>query len=157
MADDAHRDSEGTTRRSFVTRVFTGTIVAGVASVVSAIAAYLVAPEEVSESLGPQRVRVAKLDEIPVGSGKLVLFNEEPVWVVRRAREFVALSALCTHKGCVVKWDGGRRLFACPCHEARFDENGNVLAGLPRRPLPHYRVAAVGDEVYLSRGDNRSL
>ena len=157
MGEDAQRGDGDATRRSFITRVFKGTVVAGIASVIGSIAAYLVAPEEVRSSLGPQRIRVAKSDEIPVGAGKLALFNEEPVWIVRRAQEFVAVSALCTHKGCVVKWDAGRRLFACPCHEGRFDENGNVLAGLPRRPLPHFRVAPVGDEVYLSRGDGRSL
>jgi len=157
VTDAVKQSDADATRRSFITRLFKGTIAAGIASVIGSIAAYLVAPEEVRSSLGPQRMKVAKSDEIPVGGGKLALFNEEPVWIVRRAREFVAVSALCTHKGCVVKWDAGRRLFACPCHEARFDENGNVLAGLPRRPLPHFRVAAVGDELYLSRGDHRSL
>ena len=57
---------------------------------------------------------------------------------VRRAGdsgEFLALSAVCTHLGCNVRWREGESRFACPCHAGFYDANGNVISGPPPRPL----------------------
>jgi len=140
-------------RRSFLGRLLAGSLLAGAMSVIGSIAAYLFAPDEVRSSLGPDRVKVGKDEDLPVGAGKLALFNDEPVWVVRSAQGFVAVSGLCTHKGCIVKWEDRSGLFLCPCHDGRFDERGNVVSGLPRRPLRRFHVALVGDDIYLSRGN----
>jgi len=142
-------------RRTFLGTLLGGTMLAGLATALGSIAAYLFAPSEVRSSLGPQRVKVGTAADIPLGTGKLVLVNEEPVWVVHLLQGFVGMSAVCTHKGCTVKWEDKRRVFSCPCHEGRFDERGNVVSGLPRRPLPRYHVALVGDEIYASRGPER--
>jgi Rieske Fe-S protein len=102
--------------------------------------------------LGPQRVKVGPASTFALGQGRLALVDDEPVWVLKLATGFVGVAATCTHKGCLIKWEGGRRLFSCPCHEALFDERGNVLSGLPRRPLPHFRVGLVAGDVYVARG-----
>jgi len=144
-------DSAGASRRSFLSNLMAGSLFMWLAGVVAAVAAYLFPPDEARSSLGPQRVRVGPTDEIRLGEGKLTLVEEEPVWVVHLTRGFVALSAWCTHQGCVIKWDGQKRLFQCPCHEGRFDESGNVVAGLPLRPLTRFRVGEVDGAVYVSR------
>jgi cytochrome b6-f complex iron-sulfur subunit len=143
-------------RRSFLARLMAGTLFAGAAGIVSAIVAYLFPPDEVRSSLGPQRVRVGRVDDLELGEGKLVLVDDEPVWVVRLASGFVGFSGTCTHKGCMVKWERSRKLFQCPCHDGLFDQRGNVASGLPRRSLTHYRVGLVRGDVYVSRADNRS-
>ncbi len=142
----------GTTRRSFVGKLLAGSVLAGLAAAVAAIVAYLFPPDEVSSALGPQRVRVGRADDILPGDGRLALVDEEPVWVVHLPKGFVAMSAWCTHKGCVVKWDDQAKLFLCPCHEGQFDERGNVVAGLPLRPLTHFHVGLVKGDLYVSRG-----
>lgn len=151
--------SESTpTRRSFLGRVLGGTILVGVAGVISSIVAYLVPPDEVQSGLGPLRTKVGKAEDLAPGQAKLTLVNDEPVWVVHQARKgFAAFSALCTHKGCLVKWDEKRGLFMCPCHEGRFDEEGNVVSGLPRRPLARFRVGLVREQLYVSRGEERQV
>lgn len=60
--------------------------------------------------------------------------------------KFSALSAVCTHRGCTVSRDDDTGQLVCPCHRGRFDAQGKVLAGPPRRPLPVYvtRVDADG-------------
>ena len=140
-----------TTRRSFLSKLMIGTLFTWLAAVTASVLAYLFPADEASSALGPRRVRVGQVDDMLMGEGKLVLVDEQPVWVVRLAKGFVAMSAWCTHKGCVIKWDGQRRLFNCPCHEGRFDERGNVVSGLPLRPLTHFHVGAVRGEVYVSR------
>jgi cytochrome b6-f complex iron-sulfur subunit len=143
-----------TTRRSFLSKLMAGTVFAWVAGVVGSVAAYLFPPDEARSALGPQRARVGRADELLPGKGTLVLVDEEPVWVVHLATGFAALSAWCTHKGCVIKWDGQQRLFSCPCHDGRFDERGNVVSGLPLRPLTRFHVGLVGGEVYVSRANH---
>ncbi len=142
----------GTTRRSFVGKLLAGSMLAGLAGAVGAIVAYLFPPDEVSSALGPQRVRVGSADDILPGEGRLALVDEEPVWVIHLPKGFVAMSAWCTHKGCIVKWDDQAKLFLCPCHEGQFDERGNVVAGLPLRPLTRFHVGLVKGDVYVSRG-----
>jgi len=145
--------NDRTTRRSFLSTVLGGTLVAGAAGVITSVLAYLFPPEEAQSALGPRRVKVGAADDLLPGEGRLTLVDEEPVWVVHQARGFVAMSAWCTHRGCVIKWDAQRRVFNCPCHEGQFDERGNVIAGLPLRPLTRFRVGQVRGDLYVSRGD----
>jgi len=57
----------------------------------------------------------------------------------KAADEIVVLSNICTHLGCGVRWDDGRRAFLCPCHNGVFDMEGKVVSGPPPKPLPRLR------------------
>lgn len=94
--------------------------------------------------------RVSEESRIPPGEGELIIFRGQPVWVLHLERGFVALSALCTHKSCLLEWEKDKGVLSCPCHMGLFDIRGNVLKGLPPRPLPRFRVAVLGGEIYLS-------
>jgi cytochrome b6-f complex iron-sulfur subunit len=142
-----------TTRRSFLSRLMAGTLLAWLGAAVAAVGAYLFPPSDARSALGPRRVRVGRADELRPGEAKLTLVDEEPVWVVHLAHGFVGLSAWCTHRGCTVKWNEHQRAFNCPCHEGRFDEHGNVVSGLPLRPLTRFHVGLVGGDLYVSRAD----
>ena len=43
--------------------------------------------------------------------------------------ELHAVSAVCTHLGCLVTWNGAEKSWDCPCHGSRFDIDGRVLHG----------------------------
>lgn len=45
------------------------------------------------------------------------------------------LDATCTHLGCTVRWDEADHHFRCPCHDARFRQDGAVVSGPPPQPL----------------------
>jgi Rieske Fe-S protein len=59
------------------------------------------------------------------------------------------LSDVCTHLGCKVRWVPEQGVFACPCHDATFDRQGNVISGPPPRPLDHYEARLDNDQLLI--------
>ena len=95
--------------------------------------------------------------------GSVTLNKEQKVYIVR-AKEgyFYALSAVCTHLGCITNWKPDEGIVACPCHGSKFDKEGRKLGGPAPRPLPRFsivlddrgslvvdRSVVVGDETTL--------
>ena len=39
------------------------------------------------------------------------------------------LTAKCPHMGCIVKYNPDTRELVCPCHNSKFDIDGNLLQG----------------------------
>jgi len=64
-------------------------------------------------------------------------------------REVKAISTVCSHLGCTVYWQKDKKEFFCPCHNGRFDKDGNVLAGPPPTPLDSYEVELEGENVFI--------
>jgi len=91
--------------------------------------------------------------EIAVGQAKMIQSQGKPIIVIRlKEGQFKAFSAICTHLGCVVQWDAGRRVIACPCHAGEFSTDGKVIAGPPPKGLAEYPVTVVGAEIKVKVG-----
>ena len=60
-----------------------------------------------------------------------------------------ALSLVCTHMACTVVWNPEKKEFHCPCHDALFDSQGNVLSGPPPSPLERWKVQVMGDKILV--------
>ena len=70
------------------------------------------------------------LGKIPLGRGEVVEWRGERVAVYKDESGGVsACSAVCTHMGCVVRWNSAERSWDCPCHGSRFDYDGKVVQG----------------------------
>ena len=67
-------------------------------------------------------------------------------------RTYIAMSNICTHLGCRVRWITEQDQFFCPCHNGVFDISGNVVAGPPPRPLDRYDVKVENDQLYVLVG-----
>lgn len=67
--------------------------------------------------------------------------------------DVVAFSAICTHMGCPVSFEGDR--FVCPCHYSMYDpaKNGQVYQGLAADYLPqiHLAIDATSGDIYAER------
>lgn len=108
-------------------------------------------PREKKSAANGARVMKLPLAEAPIGDAKFIRFLNKPTVIIRpNEQEIVALSAVCTHLGCIVKWKESSQELFCPCHGGRFDTKGAVLGGPPPAPLTSF-VAAVEDEYIVIR------
>jgi menaquinol-cytochrome c reductase iron-sulfur subunit len=60
-----------------------------------------------------------------------------------------ALSNICTHLGCGVRWDTDRNAFTCPCHNGVFDRMGNVVSGPPPRSLNRLKTKIAAGRIHI--------
>ncbi|PRY54609.1 glycine/D-amino acid oxidase-like deaminating enzyme [Arcticibacter pallidicorallinus] len=85
------------------------------------------------------RVKISKLDSVSSlasDSGTVVKYEDKKVAVYKDSGGGIhALDPVCTHAGCIVKWNGTEKSWDCPCHGGRFDIDGKVLTGPPRKDL----------------------
>jgi cytochrome b6-f complex iron-sulfur subunit len=51
-----------------------------------------------------------------------------------------AVSDICTHAGCGVRYDRVAKVLNCPCHGSRYSLTGTVLRGPATRPLRSYTI-----------------
>lgn len=62
------------------------------------------------------------------------------IFIVRKPEGFYALSAVCTHLGCLTVWKDDAGVIACPCHGSTFQRDGRVIGGPAPRPLLWLRM-----------------
>ncbi len=89
------------------------------------------------------------LGDVPVGATRPVVYAGSPVLVMRSAEGVVALSMICTHLGCQVQWQEGNQQFYCPCHQGKFDRNGDVISGPPPVALDRIAARIAGDRIVV--------
>ncbi len=70
-------------------------------------------------------------------------------YVRRKGDELIALSAVCTHLGCNVRFEEDRGEFVCPCHAGVYDMEGKNIAGPPPAPLSRLPVKVEDDVVFV--------
>ena len=58
------------------------------------------------------------------------------LYIVHGPQGIYALSAVCTHLGCLTAWKPELGIIACPCHGSKFTRDGTKIAGPAPRPLP---------------------
>jgi Rieske Fe-S protein len=152
---------QGVERRGFL-----GLLTWGIGGLITALygipaVAYLLAPalERAQEQVW---LRLGSIDKVELGvptlfkttiertSGWITDREELSVYVITNdGREFTALSNVCTHLGCRVRWIPDREEFFCPCHNGVFDRSGAVVSGPPPRALDAYEVQVEDDQISI--------
>ncbi len=135
------------TRRKFFRRLSLSVIgLAGLVSVPFIISSII--PRKVIEN---KRIRLGKPDDFPIN--QMTFLPEPRLFILRDHSGIAAMSAICTHLGCVVDKDASG--FLCPCHGSSFTMNGFVLTGPALRNLPWYHVNGMPDSTLIANLDKK--
>lgn len=128
------------TRRTFLNDIAAGALgIAGLGSM--AVTYQFLSPNVLFEP--PTTFRAGNPDLYPLDS--VAFLQDQLVYIVRTAQGFYAVSAVCTHLGCITRWKPEDNLIECPCHGSKFQSNGTVVAGPAPRPLPHFAISLTTD------------
>ena len=136
--------ANGVTRRDFLNEITLGALgIAGLGSV--AVTYQYFSPNVLFEP--STTFRAGNPDLYPVGTATFL--QEQQVYIVRVPEGFYAVSAVCTHLGCVTQWkpdaDQGKGQIQCPCHGSKFNRDGTKIEGPAPRPLPHFAISLTAD------------
>jgi cytochrome b6-f complex iron-sulfur subunit len=136
---------------SFLIGLFSLGFIAGAGKI---LFQYIWPPKKLTglESEGGNKVLNIPLSEIEVNSSKKVRFAGGTYIVIRTESGVFALSAVCTHLGCLVNWEADAHEIVCPCHAARFDINGNVIGGPAPKPLQQIKATIVNGNIEIKEG-----
>jgi cytochrome b6-f complex iron-sulfur subunit len=138
--EKSEEHGEGLNRRDFLNEVAFSAL--GIVGVGSAVVTYqYLSPNVLFEP--PMKFRAGNPDLYPIGT--VTNLPDQQVYIVRTAAGFYALSAICTHLGCITQWKPEDNLIECPCHGSKFKRNGVRVAGPAPRPLPHFQVTLTAD------------
>lgn len=105
------------------------------------------------ETVAQVQSGTAIAQESDVAQGSALEFTDEEggqpaVLVHLESGDFVAYSAVCTHRQCTVGYSEGN--LSCPCHGSVFDptNGGAVVNGPATQPLPEIPVEVRDGEVF---------
>ncbi|MBN1134970.1 MAG: Rieske 2Fe-2S domain-containing protein [Anaerolineae bacterium] len=121
-------------RRKFLTLAARGSLAAAAVAAASQVVRFLAfQPPDPT----PTTLPVGQPGSYPRGS--LIYVAEARVYIGHDRRGLYAVDAVCPHLGCLVELaeKGG---FVCPCHDSRFDAEGQVVTGPATRPLSYLRL-----------------
>jgi len=122
---------------------------------------YIISPAVKKENV-ENWIRLGLITKVEIGSPTLFkakvkrqtgwVVNEEELAVyvlTENGRDYIAMSNICTHLGCRIRWITEQGKFFCPCHNGVFDKEGNVIDGPPPRPLDRYEVKVEDDQLFI--------
>ena len=157
-------DKKQLTRRDFMaisTWGITGFITLGL-GIPAAI--YVISPTRKSDE-DQDWIRLGSISKVELNTPTLfkTTVKQQTGWIVNEqeiavyvltenGRDFVAMSNVCTHLGCRVRWISEQEQFFCPCHNAAFDKNGDVANGPPPRPMDRYETKIEDDQIFILGG-----
>jgi Rieske Fe-S protein len=107
------------------------------------------------------RQRIAALSALPLGSATMFAYPGagDPCLLIRtRDDKLLAYSQKCTHLSCAVVPDLDAGILRCPCHDGVFElATGRNVAGPPPRPLPLIQLEVVGDDIFATGVEERTV
>ena len=122
---------------------------------------YLIAPAREGTS-SDAWIPAGPVENYPVGIPILFNFNRTKVngwektvnsygvYIIQQPDgSFLALSNTCTHLSCRVNWEVAKEAYICPCHDAYFDINGQIVSGPQPRPLDPYETKVEENNLFI--------
>ena len=122
----------GHTRRDFIRRLAAWTAAsAGLLAGISLLRQFVPRLTQYQK-----RFKIGRKNNYPVNT--FTYLADRQLFVYRDHQGIRAVSAVCTHLGCIIeKSEDG---FQCPCHGSCYNKNGEVLSGAATKDLPWYSL-----------------
>jgi menaquinol-cytochrome c reductase iron-sulfur subunit len=139
-------------RRDFI-KVTTGIVGGIIGAVIGLPAIYYLIDPALREGGKDAWIPIGKLENMEIGKPYPFSFTRVMVngwertassfggYAIRNSEDpgdILILSSKCTHLACSVNWNDEAQAYLCPCHDAKFSKEGEVLDGPPPRPLDRY-------------------
>lgn len=122
-------------------RTFCASLCAVIAAAALPVRAQTPPPAE--KAPDPQPVKLTELTRAEMTPGKVVDYRKlGAFYLAADDRGIFALTAVCTHRGCLVLSEGPTG-FGCPCHDSAYNLQGEVTEGPAKLPLRHLEVKAL--------------
>ena len=93
--------------------------------------------------LAGEKRRIALGDPMMFPVDTYTYLEEHKLFVYRDHEGIKAVSAVCTHLGCIL--EKSSEGFECPCHGSCYNDAGKVVSGPAPRDLDWYRVSRTAD------------
>ncbi|MCE7985294.1 MAG: ubiquinol-cytochrome c reductase iron-sulfur subunit [Caldilinea sp. CFX5] len=71
-------------------------------------------------------------------------------WLINTPDGPKALYMVCTHLGCLYKWEAQANYFRCPCHGSTFSREGDYICGPAPRSLDQFVIEIVQNEQIIA-------
>ena len=127
---------EDSSRRRFLALLGSGALsVAGLGTAITALR--FLEPNVLYEE--DLRFAVGRPEEIAIGT--VLVLPKRKIYIVRGEAGFFALSSVCTHLGCMTRYDKDAGGFSCPCHGSRYALDGHVTQGPAPKTLPRLALS----------------
>jgi glycine/D-amino acid oxidase-like deaminating enzyme/nitrite reductase/ring-hydroxylating ferredoxin subunit len=87
------------------------------------------------------------LADLATSEGRIVKFNDEKIAIYKdNDGNLHAVSPICTHVGCEVKWNNTELSWDCPCHGARYSCDGRVMTGPATKNLSKVNIRELSEK-----------
>ena len=137
-------------RRAFFTKLGIGSL--GIAAVGTAAFAYEFLSPNVLYEPSPI-INAGKPENFALDS--VTIDVKSGIYLVHSKEGFFALSAVCTHLGCLTTWKPELGIIACPCHGSKFNREGAKIEGPAPTPLAWLRSWVSDDgDLMVDRSTN---
>lgn len=149
VEDEATAGSAGISRREFITYAWGAAL--GLLTVETALMSYFfMYPRFKAGEFGGKfflpPTEVPPLDAAPKGetAGKF--------WLVNTEEGPKAIYMVCTHLGCLYKWEPSNNRFECPCHGSKFSKDGFYIEGPAPRSLDSFVLTEENGQIVVDTG-----
>jgi cytochrome b6-f complex iron-sulfur subunit len=128
-------DYTDNSRRAFLEKIGKFSFFAGFAGIFTSTMRFLL-PNVLYEP--PTTFNVGNVEDFPPDS--TTFLEENRLFIFNKPEGIFAVSSICSHLGCNVKWNDNGNGFDCPCHGSTFDKNGKNISGPAPKPLKWYQL-----------------
>ena len=91
--------------------------------------------------------------EVPPADAAPVGYSSGKFWLVTTEEgNPKAIYMVCTHLGCLYKWEPSNTRFECPCHGSKFTHDGFYIEGPAPRSLDSFELAVENGQVVVDTG-----